>query len=137
MYELGNEANFDGDAVGWMTVNGDNGAKSESILVGLFVELGHTYVIQGDLDASGSGRGDAPNAAVFGADFSNTARFAGIRGYTDSTLTTELPDISVESAFGFDYRVNDAAPGPVPEPGSLALLATGAGLLGARRRRTA
>jgi hypothetical protein len=133
--ELGDEANFDADGVGWMTVSGDDGAQSKSILVGLFVELGHSYVLRGDLGVTATGRGDAEAAAVFGADFANSARFAGIRGYTDSSRTIELADVAVGSGFGFDYKLNLDSPSEVPEPGSLLLLASAAGLLGASRRR--
>ena len=87
-------------------------------------------MLEGSIDLYGNATGGDPLGAIFNADFSNSLRFGGIRIYTDDTRTTELTGYTIESAFGFDYRVN-----VVPEPASLAQLAIAAVLFGTPRRK--
>jgi hypothetical protein len=96
------------------------------------------YVLSGSLDVGAYGWSAAGTGvpSTFAADFGSTMKFMGFRFYTDDTYSTEVQGVTVQSAFGFDYRVaDDGAPTAVPAPSSLVLLAGGIGLLAAWRRR--
>ena len=112
------------------SVAGLHGPVNGSLKLKLYITEDTRLVIEGSIDMLGNATGGDPLGAIFNADFSNSVRFRGIHIYTDDTLTTELTGYTIESAFGFDYRVN-----PVPEPTSLALLAIVGVLFGTPRRK--
>jgi len=108
---------------------GVDGAVAGEIKMRLNVKAGARLMIEGSIDMYGNASGGDPAGATFNADFSNSVRFNGIHIYTDDTLTTELTGYTIDSAFGFDYRVN-----VVPEPASFTQLAIVGVLFGALRR---
>ena len=111
-------------------LSGRKGRVSGPLEMLLNVEAGAHLMIEGSIDMYGNATGGDASGAIFKADFSNSVTFGGIHIYTDDTLTTELTGYTIESAFGFDYRVN-----VVPEPATLTQLAIVGVMFGALRRK--
>jgi hypothetical protein len=82
--------------------------------IGFTLEVsGEGYANRGHLLATPTG----VSTSIFMSDYTNTARWGGIRNVVVADTGAPVPNWTIESESGFDY----SKPYPVPEPCSLAL----------------